>query len=889
MTFPELRLRAGRLAVATAAGAILAQSAVAAQADRDLDEVLVEGETDNALPPDPLKELQEVPHSISVVSGEVLETFNTASFSDILDKLANVAQSNAVPQVGSFGIRGIGYANTSQLVDGSASVSVDGVPLLNAKMAMHFDFSDLTHVDVLRGPSGTRGGKNSTAGTVDFVTRAPSFEREGRFSLQYGSYGTLVASASAGGGIIDGLLAWRGTIYREQAGSPIRDQTDSDTIYRNKDRTSGRVQFLLTPTQNLSARLSLESTPVSNERNVLNSNGIFYTRPLPATYTDTGAPVTSAKTAAGQFILLREWFTQEPNYNLAKHFGDQVDHYGGGYTRAKSSAATLNLDWKLGGDTVLQSISGYRTFHKQHNAATAAFVPFDIGRSPSSGGSDEDQLSQELKISGKGKLFDYVTGLYAYTYKSRSPESATRFGSDAGAWYATDSQYNVLMTNAALAAQPGLKSSGRALLANAINHLTTGNPNNIDNDSYAAFATVDWHILPKLDVATGFRITREERSNEVWTFLRDPGFAPELNPVAVNGIQLGGFDSVALNSGATNLATAGNLVAPTPEQQAVADAVAFKYFGLTSYGLLTQAQKNQVAAAKALRLSRISGLRDPLSASYSDNLPSWSISPKYRFNDNHTVYLAYNLTRKAGAAQISGNRSLPVDNETVNAFELGLRSSILDNRLTLSTSVFANYFKDYIQPVNYYDEELSQAQGRDVYTGATGNAPKVTVKGVELDAAFYGIPHTFIRLAAAYNDAKYTDFENSALPSDFDPATVVKYRDVTGFSLPYAPKLTANLSVRYTNKFGSFLFHTDANVRHSSKYNIDNSLSQYSWVPSSTLTNYAIGVGTRDGVYDLNFIVKNVFDTDTGYQPTWNTWLPSEDPRTFSVVLSGRW
>lgn len=884
------------LAVATAMGLAVsapnvaqAQAAAAGAPDGT---VVVQGQRDRELPPNPLAELQNVPRSVSVVSGEELENFNTASFSDILDKLSNVAQSNAVPQVGSYGIRGIGFANTSQLIDGSAGVSVDGVSLLNAKMAMHFDFSDLERVEVNRGPTGTRGGKNATAGSVNFVTRAPSFEREGRFSLQYGSYGTLIGSATAGGGIIDGLLAWRGTIFREQSGSPLRDAGDVETIYRNKDRTNGRLQFLLTPSETFSARFILDVTPVSNERNVLNSAGIFFVRPLPATYTDTGAPVTSAKTAAGEFILKRDWFTQEPNYGLGDYFADQVHAYGGGYTRAKEEASTLIVDWRLPGGKRLESISGYRHFHKQHNAVTAAglaYVPFDVGRSPSAGGSDEKQISQELRFTAEGQLFDYQAGLYLSNYKSESPDNATRFGSDAGAWLATDVQYNLLMAHPALAQQPGLVATGRSLLLNSVNHLTTISPNDLDHDSHAAYANLDWHIAPNLDLSTGVRVTRERRENTAWTYLYDPGYGQELNPVSVNGIALGGFNSVALNAGGTNLATAGNLIAPTAQELAVANQVAQKYFGVASYNLLTQAQRNQVAAAKAVRLGRISSLRGVQSASYSDDLPGWSVTPSYRFSDSHTAYLAYHRTQKAGAAQISGDRSLPVGKESVSAYELGLKSSLLDDRLTLSTAVFANYFEDYIQPINYYDVELSAAQGRDVYTGATGNVPKVTVKGVEVDAAWYGIQNTFLRVAAAYNDAKYTDFENSALPADFDPATVVKYRDVTGFTLPYAPKVTANASARYTKDLRSFLFHTDLNVRYSSRYNIDNSLSDYSWVPSSVLTNYSVGVGTRDGTYDLNFIVKNLFDKDTGYQPTWNTWLPTDDPRTFHVVFSGKW
>ncbi len=143
------------------------------------------------------------------------------------------------------------------------------------------------------------------------------------------------------------------------------------------------MQFLLTPTDNLSARLSLDFQPVQNVQNVLSGPGIFFERALPATYTNTGAPVLATKTPAGQYILQRNWFTQEPNFSVGQYLSNQINEYGIGDSRAKSASSTLNVDWKPADGLLVESITGYRWFYDEHGAVTYSgnpYAPFDIGR-----------------------------------------------------------------------------------------------------------------------------------------------------------------------------------------------------------------------------------------------------------------------------------------------------------------------------------------------------------------------------------------------------------------------------------------------------------------------------------------------------------------------------
>lgn len=82
--------------------------------------------------------------------------------------------------------------------------------------------------------------------------------------MTLGQNSAVISQAAAGGAVIDDLLAWRVTFYRNQQEgfyeNNYRDIEDR-TSYVNADRTYGRAQLLLTPTENFSARFSFESKP----------------------------------------------------------------------------------------------------------------------------------------------------------------------------------------------------------------------------------------------------------------------------------------------------------------------------------------------------------------------------------------------------------------------------------------------------------------------------------------------------------------------------------------------------------------------------------------------------------------------------------------------------
>ncbi|MBC3832699.1 TonB-dependent receptor [Undibacterium amnicola] len=826
-----------------------------------------------------LERLQDVPLSVSVVTGKELDRLQATDIGAISQRVSNVSWNQGNQRTSSLSIRGIGKQGQTEAQDPSVGLIVDGVNYAYNALSSSYDFTDVEAVEVTRGPQGTLLGKNTSVGVINVSTRRPSFTPDASYAVTLGQLDTVQGRFSAGGPIIDGLLAWRGSLSVSKARGDVDNLYNRDFTYTNKDRVSGRAQFLITPNKDFSARLAFDAQPRGGEA----TNGRVLNTPTPSTYANgsVNTLATDAKTR-----LNRRWFNQDPLYTY-----DNTYLYGAGQGAVSNDAAralvtgsngaTAELNWNLGTHT-LTSITAYKDYH--FNAVNDEGTPFDIHRNSGGFWNDYKQRSQEIRLTSQpGGFVDYQAGVFLLQVDNSS-EYQKIWGNDAGAWFASNAQYTTLDKDGA----------GRYLLQNSLAGLKMAfnSPTGlqkIQNKSSALFSQADWHINEALTVTTGARYTYEKRRNKASTFIRDQGNAPELNPVAVNGVQLGGF-----NSNSAGVLASGNSAA----QLALADRVANKYFGSTiagdagaTYNNLSATQKAQIAAAKAIRQSQIGVIFNEIDAEpFQGGLPSFVLSPSYRVNDNLTSYFSWQYGEKAGISQVTNGVSNKVKAEKTNAFELGAKSSLFDGNLILNAALFVMDIKDYQQGVRVLDVYTTNLNndGQNYYTSATGNAPKVRAQGLEIDGVYSGIQNTTLRFSAAYNDAKFKDFPNSAQPAENGYSGAAAYRSLSGETLPGAAKLSFNIGVDYRLPiFGNKEFHASANTQYSSKYNSDNALSSYSVIPARYLTDLAIGIGSKNQSFDVSLVVKNAFNDKTDILRTWNSYTPAI-PRWIGVTLSGK-
>ena len=145
--------------------ALTGAASTVAQAPDALDEVVVSARkrAENA---------QDVPISMSVRSGEQMADDNTFRLQEILRSMPNVSTEIQQPHQTSIVIRGLGKNPANDGLEASVGIFLDGVYLGRSGMATN-DLIDVERVEVLRGPQGTLFGKNTTAGALNIVTRAP--------------------------------------------------------------------------------------------------------------------------------------------------------------------------------------------------------------------------------------------------------------------------------------------------------------------------------------------------------------------------------------------------------------------------------------------------------------------------------------------------------------------------------------------------------------------------------------------------------------------------------------------------------------------------------------------------------------------------------------------
>ncbi len=206
-----------------------------------------------------LEPLQEVPLSISVVTGKELDRLQATEIGAITQRASNVSWNLGNQRTSSLSIRGVGRQGQTEAQDPSVGFIVDGVSYGYNALTSSFDFIDVDTVEVTRGPQGTLLGKNASLGVVSVNTRRPSFTPDANWSVTYGDWDTVIVRGAGGGPIVDGKLAWRGAINANKGQGDIKNEYNRDLTWTNKDRVYGRVQLLFTPTETFSARLSVDA------------------------------------------------------------------------------------------------------------------------------------------------------------------------------------------------------------------------------------------------------------------------------------------------------------------------------------------------------------------------------------------------------------------------------------------------------------------------------------------------------------------------------------------------------------------------------------------------------------------------------------------------------
>lgn len=134
-------------------------------------------------------DLQETPIAITAFSSAALEKTNSADLQDVAQFVPGLSIGNRVGSGSNFGaiaIRGMGV--DAQESSASVGTYIDDVFYASGRGNI-VGLVDVARLEVLRGPQGTLFGRNTIAGAIQYVTKAPSNEFEGYIGGTFGEYG----------------------------------------------------------------------------------------------------------------------------------------------------------------------------------------------------------------------------------------------------------------------------------------------------------------------------------------------------------------------------------------------------------------------------------------------------------------------------------------------------------------------------------------------------------------------------------------------------------------------------------------------------------------------------------------------------------------------------
>lgn len=131
----------------------------------------------------------DVPESVTQFDAATIDALGAASIQDLAKVTPNVEIRSAGATTATFFIRGVGLSDFSSNAAGAVGIFQDDVQL-NAPAIQNLPLFDIETVDVKRGPQGDGLFRNSSAGAIRIYSNKPTGEYEARLKQTFGSFVT---------------------------------------------------------------------------------------------------------------------------------------------------------------------------------------------------------------------------------------------------------------------------------------------------------------------------------------------------------------------------------------------------------------------------------------------------------------------------------------------------------------------------------------------------------------------------------------------------------------------------------------------------------------------------------------------------------------------------
>lgn len=778
---------------------------------------------------------KDIPAAVSVVTQDALSSSYINDLRDLsiltpgLIVTGTSSDAFVIPRV-----RGIGTAGENAGLDQSVGLFIDGIPRPRAGGGFG-DFMAVERIEVLKGPQGTLFGASTPAGAINVITKRPSRDDEITAEVTAGDFGLLGGAASFNAAISD-MVAVRLDLATRQrdgfldvfTGDGPRDETE-DT---DQSAYALRGQLLYTPNTNFDINLSVDYS----DRDENCCAAVTLVRGVTAPFVDALTPTpgdTGLAPVAEPFARVA-W----SNRSTAR----TVEDFGG----------DIHMNWKgdwLGGAR-LSSITSLRHWEAIAGADLDYTTADILYREPTAedGLLQTETFTQEFRLEGSTSQFDWQVGV-SYLREDLDRNEGYRIGAAYEPFLSISilNRINPLLATSPTAPLFLSQASGRPF--------GSVFPANAASDQYrqetsrtSFFTNNTWHVTDDLDLSFGLRFTMEDK--ELTSAYSGPGSPSGCANMLANPAQV-----------VAALVARGLTVA-----QASAAAPNVVGFACEPW---TNTRHDGRLTAQSLDEGEWAG----------------TLKAAYRFDAHVTGFISaardykpagFNLDRVQSNNGLPGgtNGIVPVDDtsfaaETVESYELGVRTNWMDGALTFDATLFHQRISDY---------QFSRFNG---VSQRVTSIPDVTSTGIDASLA-YARDGLFVQAGLTYADTSYGD----DLLADATLALL------PGNQLAFAPKWTINGAIGYEWSVSDHLkLRADLGARYVSDHNTGYDLNPAKAQDSYTLLNARLALAQIEGAWSVELWGQNLTDEDYVEQSfdaplqegTINAFLGA--PRTLGVTL----
>ena len=806
--------------------------------------------------------IQETPLSISAFTADMIEA---AAIRDLADVAKFTPGFSLDDEFGrTSGVRPVIRGQATILGASGVSTFVDGI-LLNGSI-LDYDLTDVERIEVVKGPQSALYGRNTYSGAINIITKSPSDEFSGDVKVDGGKFGRFELGGTIRGPISDTVSANLHGRYFTRGG-PFTNTFDGTDIGQQE---SGALSLALfyEPTDRLNARARIRLSKLHDDQPRLFSQG-----PSENNIFQDNGPVYNGNSRyfAGEI-------TNRPiAYDDVRILGEK------GFEDTEALQASLSINYELNDQVNMEFINGFNAdnneskFDFDHTAASLGPLLVNLGAFFPVGVTQLDQFSVVNNIPlidsfgnprdpaptcNQPALDPFFSNLdfsnFCHFAVAVNPADFASVGKSTSDDHSHELRFNYDAAERWTGMIGGYYFQGSSKFEG-----TRQAPAGLADIFRSDFALQNANFVD-ICLANPFTPCAAVPGGATVGYIVGPNFLDDPEAI-IQSFTLDADRSI-IESERRNLAIFGSLDFDVTEQLTVTAEARYKSERIKTSTISRTAVYN-FNGTQTDFVVEPDVRREETFTSFNPRFTA-----KYQANENINVYAIAARGDKPGG--FNNANAIPLgfgsyDEETVWAFEGGVKNTFMDGTLILNLAGFHNSISDY---------QLTQAT-----TFATGetttvisNVGKVRVQGLEAEMTYrvpsipglilnanYALADSKIRQGTDLNEGRHLDVDDDGLlncstgfenpDSDNDPTTPdvclatgdnVLFGSIVGRQLPRSPKHTFNVGMNYTRALTEVLdFNLNANVSHESKKFVQ--VHNLAFVGDNTLVNGSIGISTN--------------------------------------------